>query len=294
MTVCPDSMIEDAAVRPEFPLRAIDHRSPVPLYFQLERMIEQEIVEGRLEAGARLPSEPELGQLLDVSRSVVRQALGRLEQQGLITRRKGDGTYVARVRPRSWLLQSSQGFFEDEVDRLGVRVTSKVLRAAVEPLPPWAAAALGLEEDAVGVTLERLRSVEGLVALYVVNHLLPDVAETVLDESRPDASLYRRLKERHDLDVAGGRRVLEAVPAGEKLGALLEVRPDFPLVFIESVSWDSRLRPFDCYRTWLRTDRMKIDVEVASPVFGSALAPELEALAGGTGGRPRDDERGGL
>jgi hypothetical protein len=36
------------------------------------------------------------------------------------------------------------------------------------------------------------------------------------------------------------------------------------VAFIESVAWDSDLRPFDCYRAWLRTDRMRIDVQVAS------------------------------
>jgi hypothetical protein len=49
------------------------------------------------------------------------------------------------------------------------------------------------------------------------------------------------------------------------------------VLFIESVTWDRNLRPFDCYQTWLRTDRMKIDVQVASSsVAASAfVAPEI-------------------
>jgi GntR family transcriptional regulator len=67
--------------------------------------------------------------------------------------------------------------------------------------------------------------------------------------------------------------VVEAVQAEERLAQLLEVPVGAPLVFIESVTWDRNLRPFDCYQTWLRTDRMKIDVQVAtSPVPAAAFA----------------------
>jgi GntR family transcriptional regulator len=246
-------------------LPRLDRSSPVPLYFQVERMLEQEIVAGRWVQGLRLPAEPDLCEQLEVSRSVVRQALARLEQQGLIVRRKGQGTYVASSQPRSWLLQGASGFFEDETGRMGRQVTSTVLRAEVEPLPRWAADALGYAEGTRGVTIERLRSVDDLVALYVVNHLPEEYAAVVTDLVRdPDDSLYGKLKERFGLDVAGGRRVVEAVVAGPSMARTLGVAETTPLVFIESVSWGADYRRFDCYRTWLRSDRMKIDVEVAS------------------------------
>jgi DNA-binding GntR family transcriptional regulator len=54
--------------------------------------------------------------------------------------------------------------------------------------------------------------------------------------------------------IHGGRRVVAAVSAGEELGRLLEIAPTAGLAFIESVSWDDELRPFDCYQAWLRTD----------------------------------------
>lgn len=248
----------------------IDRLSPVPLYFQLEHVLEHEIVASRWAPGAQLPSEPELCSHFGISRSVVRQALGRLEQQGLIIRRKGQGTYVAHSQPRTWLLQSVEGFFQDEVGRLGVHVTSSVLRCEIEPLPRWATDALELAENSLGVTLERLRSVDGLVAMHNVNHLPAAVAPAVRSLiSEPNESLYRLLAEREDLRVAGGRRVLEAVNAGPRLAQLLRVDPGAALVFIESVSWGSDGRPFDCYRSWLRTDRMKIDIAVTSSLSPS-------------------------
>jgi GntR family transcriptional regulator len=116
-----------------------------------------------------------------------------------------------------------------------------------------------------GATLERLRSVDGLVALYVVNHLPERLADAALAISNPNESLYRRLREREGVTPQGGRRTLEAVAADTRLAELLELEPGSPIAYIESVGWDEESVPFDCYRVWLRTDRTRIDIQVSGP-----------------------------
>lgn len=251
----------------------IDRDSPVPFYFQLARLLEEEITEGRWQTGDRIASEHTICDQFDVSRSTVRQALLTLENQGLLRREKGRGTFVAETQAGSWLLQSPEGFFHEETDRRGRIVTSSLLRVKREPMPKWAAKALGLPEDSPGITVERIRNVDGEVALYVVNHLKAELDEALapLDEG---GSLYELLEERAGLVVAGGRRQVEAVKAGVKLGELLEVESSAPLAFIESVSWDETGRPFDCFRAWLRTDRLRIDIDVVG----------RDALVGPAGG----------
>jgi GntR family transcriptional regulator len=210
-----------------------------------------------------------------VSRTTVRQALMRLEQRALIDRRKGQGTFVRGDQPGLWLLQSSEGFFQEEVDRLGRKVTSQILRADRGELPDWACKALELPPGSQGATLERIRHVDGLVALYVVNHLPRHVAEAALAADNPNESLYRRLGERAGVVPLGGRRTLEAINADERLAELLELEPGAAVAFIESVAWDSDLRPFDCYRAWLRTDRTRIDVQVSG--HAAAMSQPLAA-----------------
>ena len=82
---------EAAAVTAELPVAAIDRGSPVPFYFQLAELLEDEIVTGRWEPGIRVPSENELCSRYRLSRSCIRQALARLEQEGLVSREKGRG-----------------------------------------------------------------------------------------------------------------------------------------------------------------------------------------------------------
>jgi GntR family transcriptional regulator len=256
----------------------IDRGSPVPFYFQLAALLEQEIVRHRWQPGERLPSESDLCSHFELSRTTVRQALARLEQEGMVNRRKGFGTFVASASPRMWLLQSQDGFFQEETSRMGRAVSSEILNRGVEELPHWAADALGLPQGAEGVVMERLRSVDGQIALCVTDCLPTSFAEVVLSMDGSQ-SLYQRLREAHGLEVAGGRRFLEAVPAGKKLARLLQVTPADPLIFIESVSWDSQMRPFHSYRSWLRSDRMRVEIQVskASP-RASDVAGEIESV----------------
>jgi GntR family transcriptional regulator len=258
---------------------AVDRRSPVPLYLQLEDVLSREIIAGRLSPGDQLPAEPDIAEHFGVSRSVVRQALMRLDQEGLVRRAHGAGTFVLRNRQRSWLVQDVAGFFRDEVERHGHDVTSKVLRLAVEPMPVWAADALSVPEGSPGVVLERLRWVDGVLTVYDVNYLLAELAPMVSDlEDDAHGSLYGVLA-REGLTVAGGRRIVDSVIAGQKFADILEVRAWEPLLVIEGIDWDRNLRAFDCYRTWIRPDRMKIEVQVM-PAGASTAGATATAATG--------------
>jgi DNA-binding GntR family transcriptional regulator len=119
--------------------------------------------------------------------------------------------------------------------------------------------------------LERLRWVDGVLTVYDVNYLLSDladVASTLEDDAH--GSLYDVLAH-EGLTVAGGRRIVDSVIAGQKFADILEVSAWEPLLVIEGIDWDHNLRAFDCYRTWIRPDRMKIEVRVMpSDPVGSA------------------------
>jgi GntR family transcriptional repressor for pyruvate dehydrogenase complex len=62
---------------------------------RLARQIEQLVIDRGLQPGDRLPSERELASTFRVSRSVVRDAIGSLEQRGLVRARTGSGIYVS-------------------------------------------------------------------------------------------------------------------------------------------------------------------------------------------------------
>ncbi len=75
-------------------------------YERIQELLKTQIREGQLQPGTALPSEQQLANLFESARSTVRQAMGMLEREGLVTRVQGKGTFVhenARQRLASGL-----------------------------------------------------------------------------------------------------------------------------------------------------------------------------------------------
>lgn len=70
------------------------------IYQQVAEQIRAEIARGVYAPGSRLPSERNLAQILKVSRPAVREAIGSLQNEGLVATRHGSGTYVTESDPQ--------------------------------------------------------------------------------------------------------------------------------------------------------------------------------------------------
>ncbi len=121
-----------------------------PLATQKSRVDEvaariREIVEkGELLPGARLPSEPELAGQLQISRNVLREAIKRLESIGLLSVRRGLGTFVGdggTLSTTTKLVRSAMAFSPRDVTKVAE------LRRAIECDCVRAAAANATDED---------------------------------------------------------------------------------------------------------------------------------------------------
>lgn len=71
-------------------------RVGVTRYLQLYTLLAQNLAKRAFRNGQPLPSEPELVKRYRVSRTTVRRALARLEEEGLIVRKRGSGTFARR------------------------------------------------------------------------------------------------------------------------------------------------------------------------------------------------------
>jgi GntR family transcriptional regulator len=75
----------------------LDPASPLPLYHQLADTLFAAIVSGSYAPGDKIPSEHELAKSYGIGRPTVRQATEALIQRGVLTRKRGSGTYVRSV-----------------------------------------------------------------------------------------------------------------------------------------------------------------------------------------------------
>jgi GntR family transcriptional regulator len=240
--------------------------SPVPYYEQLKRLLLRAIEEKGLEQGAILPSEAELCEAYGVSRTVVRQALGDLVNDGRLYRIRGKGTFVARNAPRAQFMESTLGFFEEPPQDTD-NVIRKVLRCDHTEPPPEIAALLAQEPGAGCIGIERLRMVDddpvSYSRHYLPTRIRPNLLEDVRGFDHAHRSIYEFLEDVCGVEIYSGHRTLEAVATPRDIAKLLELKTGAPALFVRSVSRDISGRPVECFEAWHRGDRAQFDIDVA-------------------------------
>jgi GntR family transcriptional regulator len=159
------------------------------------RALRERIAAERLEPGDRLPSEPELARVLGVSRPSLREGIALLEEDGVVRRLRGSGTYVThRSSVRNDL---SRNFSVSSlIEAMALKPGSKSDECATEPAPPRVAAALGLEAGAPVSALRRVRTADGRPVVDSIDWCRSDVLPLQVIAALEGGSIYAALAER--------------------------------------------------------------------------------------------------
>jgi GntR family transcriptional regulator len=158
-----------------------------PLYAQAEKVLEDLLVRGRYRVGDRIPPEIDLMASLGVSRATIRAAVGRLVDRGLLVRRQGSGTFLARLPeaglPEAGLPEaglSEAGLSEAGLSEAGLSEAGLSERSG-QPVP------VGIRLGSAVTQLGRLETytsiAERLGLKTGVEHLVVDVALSTPDEA---------------------------------------------------------------------------------------------------------------
>ena len=216
-------------------------------------MLRQQITGGRFADGP-LPDERTLGIQLAASRNAVREALGLLRAEGLITRRRGIGTTVVMPKYGHGLDQLA-GLAEALTDH--GTVTNEVRAAHVVPHPPAAVVErLELDPGAGAVCIERLRRLGGLPLSLDTTYLAPDVGEDLLGCDLAGRDLFALIEETTGCRLGQAAVSVHAVNAGPDTAALLEIAPGSAVFAVERLTRLADGRPVDVESMHIRADRL--------------------------------------
>jgi GntR family transcriptional regulator len=240
---------------------SIDKNSWTPYYAQLREILEGEIRRGRLAVGAQLASEAQLCDEYGVSRTVVRQALMELTNEGLIRRVKGRGSFVAPPKVDEHLAQNLIGLAE-EVTARGGELENRILGFGRQEAPQHIARELELDPRGAVIRLDRLRSINGEPWVVTSTYLPFDLCERLLEFDMRTRSLYATLESELGLVIHHGRRTIEAALAGAERGALLDIDAAAPVLVLQSTSYLADGRPIEYFIAWHRGDRSRFDVQL--------------------------------
>ncbi|MEM8987220.1 MAG: GntR family transcriptional regulator [Pseudomonadota bacterium] len=248
-----------------------------PRHAQLSDWLRDRLTSGHYAPHDQLPSESELGDLAGVSRITVRRALSTLENEGLIYRRQGLGSFAAPPAIPQGLVRLTD--FAQDMHRAGLAATSRVVHHAAEPAPPAAAAALELKGGATVIRLDRVRLGDGETVAIDRTWLPPFYAQFLEGRDLAAETIYQILEREHEIPVERARYRIEATLASANDAPLLGVPEGAPLLLVERLSYTAADKPVYYQRRYYRADRVSFDLELARSGAGgpSRSAP-------GTGG----------
>lgn len=214
---------------------------PEPLWIQAATLIRDQIDDGVLRAGARLPPERELCQRLGISRVTLRKALNQLVDAGVLNASHGRGWYVAKSTGKQEWPNTLESFTET-AQRMGLKTRSEVLRAEAVPASFDEAEELSIVPGTDLFHLDRVRLLDEVpIALdltQIAVSVLPGVAQIDFTKHSLYAALAEAGIEPVRADAAIEAREADAVAAGH-----LRIAEDKPLLVMRQVSFDTTGRP---------------------------------------------------
>jgi GntR family transcriptional regulator len=193
-----------------------------------------EAITDQYQPGDQLPAEPDLAAAYAVSRATVREALQSLEQDGVVRRIHGLGTFVNQVSSRvTGALDVDLGITE-AVEAANQRLGIRVLRIAQVAAPLTIAERLGLPPAGRVLRVERIILANDRPAAAALDAIPAPIAARGARPYR-DGSVYRFLERDVGLVLAGGLASVTAVEADARLARLLQVAEGSALLRLEQV-----------------------------------------------------------
>ena len=217
-------------------------RSP-PVAQQVYEHLRQQLLEGEYTHGQRMPSETQLAQEFAVSRATVRQALGMLEAQRLVSRRQGDGTFATPDTVDLYLKPHNEWQIILQIQASGRQATMELLTVEHRPASPQEVDELRLTEDQSVHHLRYRFLADGLpvmIGVYILPEAILKSFDAEQDLKQPLVNFVAQFSH-HGLE--NGHVQFDAVAASPVLAADLNLEPGTPLLDMHGTVYASENMP---------------------------------------------------
>ncbi|MCV6608247.1 MAG: GntR family transcriptional regulator [Campylobacterales bacterium] len=238
----------------------LDNTSNDALYYQLYKMIKNQIKNKELKAGEKIPSENDYSQKYNINRHTVRQAFQKLKEKGLISSQKGKGNFVANIKiPYSMTGKSN---YSSQILDIGFEPSSKIIESGIVPADEDTANDLNIKEGDDVLKLEILRFVDNTPFALYTSFFDGKRFGDLLNYIEDNTSLHKILKEKYNVTTLKRECFFEAVLPTKKEAELLMIPTTFPLLVSNVPSFDENGLPVESGYGKFRSDLAKIKINL--------------------------------
>lgn len=228
-----------------------------PLYLEIADEIKKRIAEGIYKPGERLASEPFLAEELGVSRGTLREALTMLENEGIIIRKHGKGSFVnknsskilAGIEKMESLINTirqSGHVARDEVIAIeDIKIDEKIAKLLEVPL------------KTPGYAIKSLRYSDDEPVIYCYD-ILPGwvVSNKEILKARYRCESLTEFFDKHTkFNPRQFVSTVSALLSPEEVAGYLRVSSKIPMIYLEGVMYDDRDIPINFGCQYFRSDK---------------------------------------
>jgi GntR family transcriptional regulator len=227
------------------------------LYLQVIDRLKQDIEAGIYKEREKLPSEFDLAKHLGVSRATLREALRILEEDNVIIRRHGVGTFV-----------NSKPLFTSGIEQLN-SVTNMIEQAGMKPGTIFLSSLtqgpteedirrFACSTDDEMVVKERVRTANGEPVVYCIDKIpvkvLPDTF------SHTEESIFNILEGEAKRRITYAVAQIEPIGYHEKISPILECDPETALLVLKQMHFDEMDEPILLSVNYFKADKFSFHV----------------------------------
>ncbi len=246
------------------PINRIRHAT---LTDQTVQAIQEAIKQGKFPAGSQMPPEMELLQMMGISRTTLREALRILEEQRLIRKRRGLGTFVME---RAIVKDMSQNFgITEMISQAGYAPGTRDFNIHLDEPSKIVSEKLEIPDSSMTVVIERVRTANQTPVVWT-RDIMP---QEYLDGWMPtinelnQRSIYECLEEYTNIRIVGGIASFNPVQANRDIAEKLNIQRNDLLLLIDQVDLDQAQRPVLYSAEYHLTDKFNFIIHRKGPAF---------------------------
>ncbi len=230
-------------------------RSP-SLTEQIKLHIKQQIVEGEFE-GERIPSEPELANVLGVSRTTVRDALSRLESEGAVVRKQGMGTFINRPGLQIKSRLEEIWSYESVLEAHGYTPTIRILGLTEQQADQQIAEELAIAEGDPTVVIEKLFKENSSPVILTNNTIPANSIVNPFDEQACRLPIYELLETYCQQQLSYYLSDIVPVSATDEIAEKLEIPETTAILALKEIGYDINNQPLLKAVSYFRDDLIR-------------------------------------
>ena len=232
-----------------------DHRH---LYLQVIDRLKSDIEKGVYQENEKLPSEFELSKSLGVSRATLREALRLLEEENIIVRRHGVGTFV-NPKPvfTSGIEQLSS--ISSMIEKAGMKPGTIFMNATENEPTEDDINKFQTDIDDNVITIERVRTADGEPVVYCIDKVPAKYLPKQFLENE-DLSLFSALEKSGNMRIAYAVTYIDTVGYHETVSPILKCGPEASLLVLKQLHYDDNDQVVLYSKNYFRADKFSFHV----------------------------------